>query len=136
GTTCADCHMPPAGECALSNDADRTRPVRSHRFVGFDPPWAAPERAPQAAAETRALLAAALALRVERTATGVDVIVTNRGAGHAVPTGATFLRDLWVDVEIDGERHARVITLGDRPMRGDSPVALLTRADRVERGSL
>lgn len=136
GRTCADCHMPPAGERALSNDADRTRPVRSHRFVGFDPPWSAPERALGSAAETRTLLAAALALRVERTRNGVDVVVTNRGAGHAVPTGATFLRDIWVDVEIDGVRHARVITLGDRPMRGDRPVALLTQADRVERASL
>lgn len=137
GTTCADCHMPRAGERALSNDSDRLRPVRSHRFVGFDPPWgASPERAAEAAEETRALLAAALALRVERAEGGVEIVVTNVGAGHAVPTGATFLRDLWVDVEIEGGLHARVITLGDQPMRGEEAVALLTQADRVERGSL
>ncbi len=137
GTTCADCHLPREGERPLSNDSVRVRPVRSHRFVGFDPPWGAPpHRAAQAAAETRALLAAALALRVERAEDGVVVTVANAGAGHAVPTGATFLRDLWVDVEIDGVRTSRAIVLGDQPMRGEEPVPLLMHADRVEHGSL
>lgn len=137
GLTCADCHMPREEERALSNDSDRLRPVRSHRFVGFDPPWGAPaDRAARAAEETRELLAMALALRIEPAEGGVEIVVSNVGAGHAVPTGATFLRDLWVDVEIDGELRSRVITLGDQPMSGDDRVALLTQADRVERGSL
>lgn len=138
GRTCADCHLPPDGTRALSNDSTAEREASSHRFVGFDPPWGAPPDVAAAAAErTRALLAEALELRVEPDDGGVRVTVANVGAGHSVPTGATFLRDLWVDVEpLDGPVVARVIELGDQPMRGDAPVALLTRADRVEAGSL
>ncbi|MBX3274435.1 MAG: hypothetical protein KF729_29490 [Sandaracinaceae bacterium] len=138
GITCADCHLPDAGERPLASDATTPRRVRSHRFVGFDPPWgAAPEEAAAAAERTRALLAEALSLEVERDAGGVRVTLANVGAGHSVPTGAAFLRDLWVDVEVDGVVvAARVLVLGDVPMRGDTPVPLLTRADRVEVGSL
>jgi hypothetical protein len=136
--TCADCHLPDDGVRPVSNDATRARPTTSHRFVGFDPPWGAPpEEAAAAAARTRALLATALSLELAPAEGGVEVVVTNVGAGHAVPTGATTLRDLWVDVEVDGEPVApRVLRLGDRPMAGDHPVALLTDADRVAKGSL
>jgi len=138
GRTCADCHLPSDGTRALSNDSTTPRAARSHRFVGFDPPWGAPPDEAAAAAErTRALLAEALELRVEPEDGALRVMVANVGAGHSVPTGATFLRDLWVDVEpLDGAPIERVIALGDQPMRGDDPVALLTRADRVEAGSL
>ncbi len=137
GRTCADCHLPSSGERALSSDSDRLRPTRSHRVVGFDPPWGAPpDEAIDAAARTRELLASALTLRIEPAEGGVDVVVRNEGAGHAVPTGAAFMRDLWVDVEIDGALEPRVIALCDQPMQGDTPVALLTEADHVEHGSL
>ena len=67
----------------------------------------------------------------------VTVTVANVGAGHSVPTGATFLRELWVDVELDGAVIAeRVLELGDQPMHGERPVALLTQADHVTGGSL
>lgn len=130
GATCASCHMP----------AREGR--RDHRFVGFDPPWGAgPEEAARSADDTLALLQAALRLDVRRDGDALGIAVTNVGAGHAVPTGAAFLRDLWVDVEVGAEGGggvvaARVITLGDQPMRGERPVPLLTRADRVEPGSL
>ena len=138
GVTCAGCHMPDDGERPLTNDPDaRPRSTRSHRFVGFDPPWGAgPEEAAAAAERTRALLASALTLEVVRVEGGVEIALSNTGAGHAVPTGATFLRDLWVDVVIDGVTGPRVIVLGDQPMHGEREVALLTHAERVERGSL
>jgi len=138
GRTCADCHLPDDGARPLSNDSATPREASSHRFVGFDPPWGAPpDVAADAAERTRALLAEALTLQVEPAEGGLTVTVANVGAGHSVPTGATFLRDLWVDVEpLDGPVRARVIELGDQPMHGAMPVALLTRADRVEAGSL
>lgn len=137
GMTCIDCHMPRAEERPLSSASNRVRPVRDHRFVGFDPPWgASAEEAAAAAERTRRLLASALELRIERSERGVDIVLTNVGAGHSVPTGATFLRDLWVDVEIDGVVTARVIAVGDQPLHAGMPVPLLTRADRVELGSL
>ena len=137
GLTCAGCHMPDEGERALVRGG-RLRPVSSHRFVGFDPPWGASADEARAAAErTRALLAAALELVATVTETGIAIEVRNVGAGHAVPTGATFLRDLWVDVEVDGELASpRVIRLGDQPMNVDVPVPLLTDATHVEHGSL
>jgi len=68
---------------------------------------------------------------------GATLTIENRGAGHAVPTGASFLRDLWVDLERDGRLVApRVMVVGDRPTRAGRPVALLTEADAIERGSL
>ena len=126
GETCASCHMP------------TLEGRRSHRFVGFDPLWdAPPEEAARAEAETLALLRAALALRVTRSDGALEIAVTNVGAGHAVPTGAAFLRDLWVDVERDGVVvAARVMTIGDQPMQGETPVPLLTRASHVVPGSL
>lgn len=138
GRTCADCHMPAEAVRPIANDATTARATTSHRFVGFDPPWGAPaDEAARAAERTRALLAEALDLRVEARGGRLAITVANVGAGHSVPTGATFLRDLWVDVEVDGRVVAsRVMTFGDQPMHGGTPVPLLTRADRVEGGSL
>jgi hypothetical protein len=56
-----------------------------------------------------------------------------------VPTGVAFFRDVWVDVERAEDAfplRARVITLGDQPLREGSPVALVTDADGVERRRL
>ncbi|MFK7985259.1 MAG: multiheme c-type cytochrome [Sandaracinaceae bacterium] len=137
GMGCMDCHMPETAPRALTDEGPE-RATRSHRFVGFDPPWGADrETAERHAAQTRQLLDDALDLSVTRADGGVEITVHNVGAGHAVPTGATFLRDLWVDVEHDGEIvAARVLQLGDQPMQADAPVALLTQADRVEVHSL
>lgn len=135
--SCVGCHMPSLEPAPIALDASRARPRRSHLFVGLDPPWGASEaerdRATLASTE---LLRAALSLRVEREAGRAAIGLSNVGASHDVPTGATLFRDVWVDVEIATERgveeHRRVIVLGDRPMRGDEAVALATDADRVE----
>ena len=137
GTTCADCHLPDETPRAWTDHSPSVRETSSHRFVGFDPPWGAGEEEAAAAAErTRALLASALELRIEPADGGVNVVLRNVGAGHSVPTGATFLRDLWVDVLVGGELRPRVIALGDQPMHGEMQVPLLTRADHVDTGSL
>ncbi len=54
-----------------------------------------------------ALLSRALELKVEHGA----VVLTNTGAAHAVPTGMTALRDIWVEVTVDGQTVARAISL-------------------------
>jgi len=139
GQSCIDCHMPvDEAPRPVTADGTRERPVRSHRFVGFDPPWGAPpDEAARAAARTRTLLAAALVLSTEAREGAIDVSVENQGAGHSVPTGASFLRDLWVDLERDGVLVSeRVLTIGDRPTHAGEPVALLTQADDVVHGSL
>lgn len=139
GQGCIDCHLPAVGERPLTaEEGAPARLVRSHRFVGFDPIWdASPAEAAEAAARTRALLAAALSLTATRDAEGVQIVVRNVGAGHRVPTGATFLRDLWVDLEQDGVVVApRVSWIGDQPTRGGTPVALVTEADAIAHGAL
>ncbi|MEW5740615.1 MAG: hypothetical protein AB1938_16930 [Myxococcota bacterium] len=66
-----------------------------------------------------------------------EVSVTNTGAAHAVPTGATHLRDVWVDVEAtdaSGRRllFPRVLELGARLTRDGAEVALATQASQVD----
>ena len=84
-----------------------------------------------------ALLGEALVVWIEERDGQAVVFLENASAGHVVPTGVSFLRDVWVDVtvtEASGARreHPRVIELGARVLSGDVEVALITDADRVE----
>jgi len=124
GTGCIDCHMPRLEDAPLV-EGGPVRPRRSHRFVAFE--------APQ--------LDEALALWVRGGPMGPEVVLENAGAGHHVPTGISFLRDIWVDVRVTDATGAtvdrpRVIELGARSMRGDDAVVLPTDADRIEHRSL
>lgn len=136
--SCAGCHMPRREEGPIATGASRDRARRDHGFVGLDPPWGqGPEAIARATEASARLVGEALALAIVRDETGLVVSVSNVGARHAVPTGVAFLRDVWIDVEIErasGKQDllARVIELGDRPMRGQVPVALPTDADRIE----
>ncbi|MCB9687902.1 MAG: hypothetical protein H6735_22870 [Alphaproteobacteria bacterium] len=73
----------------------------------------------------------ALALTVRREGGDAVVTVSNVGAGHAIPTGAAFLRDLRVDLVVDGVAE-RVLTLVPVPVADGVPVALPTDADGFE----
>ena len=143
GVVCVDCHMPRLDDApAVAGGPVRTH--RDHRFTGFDPPWGASEaEALDAAARTRALLVSGLALDVERGGSAqLTIHVTNRGTGHAIPTGVAALRDIWVDVHlIDalGERRLfseRVIELGAQPTKNGRAVVLMTQADDLHDYSL
>jgi hypothetical protein len=115
---------------------------KDHRFVGIDPPWGAKaEDAARAADASRELLARSLRLEVLRAESGFVVRLTNDQTGHAVPTGITALRDVWVDVEVidaTGVRSAlpRVLELGARLTRDGVEVALPTEATLIESRSL
>jgi hypothetical protein len=120
GVSCATCHMP-EGE---------------HRFVGIDPAWGrdADARA-RAVEDARGLMAAALDLEARVEGDELFVSVENVGAGHSVPTGAAFLRDVWVGVSFGGA-PTRVTSFGAEPTRDGARVALLTDADSVTHRSL
>ncbi len=139
GLTCASCHMPEIEVGLAADGMSLVRRRADHGFVGFDPPWGAPpDEALRREKRTRRLLASALALDVRAAAFGVDVRVATGIMGHAVPTGAAFLRRIWVDVdfvEADGKvtRIPSVIELGSRPTKNGAPVALMTDADAFER---
>ncbi len=135
--SCATCHLPRTDDGPVaSGGVDRER--HDHRFVGLDPRWGATDAALSQARElSRALLGAALELRVTRDGDAIVVELENVGAAHAVPTGVAFFRDVWVDVTLeqaDGsiEVRERVIELGDLPMLGEARVALPTEADHIE----
>lgn len=116
---CVDCHAPPVADRAWV-EGGPVRAATDHHYVGFTP-----REGGEAA--TLALLRRALELRVE----GDELLLHNRGAGHVVPTGVSFLRELWV--EADGEP---ILRLGATPTRAGEPVVLITDADAVEPGGL
>ena len=130
---CASCHVAAIDEGPVAIGGV-TRARHDHRFVGVDPAWGATPDPQQARNEAAAaLMASALELRFASGALELE----NVGAAHAVPTGVAFLRDVWVDLDVthaDGtiEHRARVIELGDRPMRGVVAVALPTDADAID----
>jgi hypothetical protein len=113
-----------------------------HRFVGLDPPWgASADEATLAAEASRELLSRALQLEVVRAESGVVVRLTNEKTGHAVPTGITALRDVWVDVELTDAsgvvtQRPRVLELGSRMTREGLEVALPTEATKIESRAL
>jgi hypothetical protein len=131
--TCVTCHLPRLDDGPIALDARTSRTRRDHGFVGLDPPWGANDEVrARSAAEATALLASALSLEVVREGSAIEVRLTNVGARHAVPTGVAFLRDVWIDVEIEShETLARVIELGDQPTREGRAVPLITDADDV-----
>lgn len=139
GRSCVDCHMRELNRAAIAVGATEARPRREHRFAGVDPAWGAtPDEQARATTEAQALLASALSLSARWIdATHAEIRLDNVGAGHDVPTGAAFLRDIWVDARVvDAAERARdlprVIELGARMLHGDREVTLPTDADRIE----
>jgi Cytochrome c554 and c-prime len=139
GSVCATCHMPPTSPDPIAEGETNVRARSDHSFVGVDPPWGATATEHElAAGRTLGLLRLGLRLRATRApvGSGIEVSLTNQ-AGHSVPTGATSLRSLWVDVAFtaaDGTSASpsRAIALGSQPTLDGSPVALITEADAVE----
>lgn len=134
--SCATCHMPAMEAGPIADGASFDRPRRSHRFIGPTPP--ADGDLDRYAADLRSLFAGRVTLEVMLEDEGDALLVrlSNVGMGHALPTGATFFRELRVELTVrdaSGERTSVVMVLGDRSMRGDEEVALPTDADRIER---
>lgn len=113
--TCTTCHMPVVS--GLTSVADglpsangnvnataKERVVHNHAFIGVDYPLDAPTNQ---FAEREALLQSAANLRVEpdtvtRASSGLTFTVSleNTSAGHNLPTGFVFARQLWLEVVV------------------------------------
>ena len=94
GVTCQDCHMPAA--TARRVDSALPEPIAAHGGIP-----GAPSSLPALASDTTLLRsAAALDVSVLGDAAGLNatITVTNRGAGHYLPTGADDLRQVWLEV--------------------------------------
>ncbi len=116
GSSCVDCHMPVgagdrAADAALvpfEQDQDAPpRKMRSHRFVGPDYPIDDTRLRDLTKGERVALLASAARLNFVagsvRSGAGrvqLGATVQNIGAGHNLPGGFAFVRQMWLALEI------------------------------------
>lgn len=119
GIHCQDCHMRSIedaievartlkpvkkAEVKWANKAD-PRPISVHEFVGGNVQAGMLAKSPEHAELARQRLRSAAALAVESGERGggavaVDVVVTNVGAGHSLPTSLTELREMWVHLRV------------------------------------
>lgn len=127
GQTCQSCHMP-----------RDTSGRATHRLASVTPPYGAdPATLTRRRADTRALLSSGLSLTLEPTASGLSLSLTNVAGGHHIPTGATLIRELWVEVhptrptDPPALRAVTVLTLGARMSADGVAVPLPTEADEV-----
>ena len=128
GRPCQSCHMPEyTGRAATTSTQDRT--LRSHRFRGVEVPllpgFVTPEREAEMLLDAQDLLGGAGSIEVEATPVTageqLDLLVTvkNEIDAHNLPTGSTFIRQLWVEVAVTDADGAVVYATGDLDANGD-----------------
>jgi hypothetical protein len=116
GAHCIDCHMPEltpgrAAEAALipfeQDEQAPPRKLRSHRFIGPDFPLDDPAARNAGRAERDALLKRAATLTLDPSSLAIAdgklrlrLSVTNSGAGHNLPGGFAFVRQMWVELKL------------------------------------
>ncbi|MGK0361953.1 MAG: hypothetical protein ACI9U2_004273 [Bradymonadia bacterium] len=95
--TCTDCHMPRVAAGPKEKGAQKGQ-VRSHRFLGANTALAHLEDDADQLAATQAFLQDVVTLRLADGGPGlVDVVLHNRGAGHAFPGGTADSNQVWVE---------------------------------------
>jgi hypothetical protein len=119
--SCQDCHMPASQAPAAVGHGTRT--VHDHRMVGVDVsllPTA--EFAGYDALRTRAesLLRSSVSFSaaVDAAARKITVSISNL-AGHALPSGATADREMWLEVIVRDGSGSVVLESGTPDERGD-----------------
>lgn len=135
GQTCQTCHMP-------RDDMDRA----SHRLASVTPAFGAtPTTLARRRDDARQLLASGLALALSPTDQGIALSLTNVAGGHHIPTGATLIRELWVEVHPTPRSSdpgpnppptLTALTLGARMTADTFEVPLPTEADQIHIDSL
>jgi len=133
GIQCQDCHMRSPEQAAevaqtmrpvkvpgrtLADGGDRPD-VHDHRFTAAstDTKHTGGGAAHAADAEARLKAAVEISLRVPREAAAggilfAEVSLTNVGAGHAIPTSITELRQVWIDLKVTDATGAEVFRSG------------------------
>jgi hypothetical protein len=129
---CQSCHMPTYdGQAASLEGAPLRRGLHSHRFIGVEVPstpevLANPALRARAQTDVDALLASAASLdltgpasaRRGATAT-LTLSIRNLIDGHALPTGSSFNRQLWISIEADDEAGHTASVMGGLDPSGD-----------------
>lgn len=121
GQTCQDCHMPAYAGKASKDGPDRE--VHRHTFVGVDVSLLPPDEFPgyqEMRDLAKALLEASARLQVtaEPAARRIRIDVENL-AGHALPSGATAERQMWIEAFIEDAQGQVVLETGTFDPNGD-----------------
>ena len=128
GIQCEDCHMRSADQAAevartmrpvlvpgKTFDKGDRPDVHDHRFGGAstDTKHTGAANAEEAEARLKGAVEIALAVPPKAGATfEVVVSLTNVGAGHAIPTSITELRQVWIDLRVTDAKGAEVFRSG------------------------
>jgi hypothetical protein len=125
--TCLECHMPLRHDVNQAADGFPGAPIRAvhdHKFVGVDFPLdaVASGHDPQKLARRDLLVGgntnippASLAIEnvvFDGTNLAFDVSIVNQDAGHDLPTGFTFMRQMWLEVVVKDSNQMDLATSG------------------------
>ena len=116
---CQDCHMPEYEGRAATSGPMRT--VHHHYFEGVDVSLLPPRDFPgydRLRERSQALLESSLELGISYKDGALEVALHNL-AGHALPSGATADRELWVELRVDDADGRSVLESGTLDARGD-----------------
>src|SRR5262249_47254476 len=119
--SCQDCHMPKReGVAAVGR---RKRTVHEHAFVGVDVSLLPRDEFPgydEQREKTQALLeqSATLSARAAPEKKRLELEIANL-AGHALPSGATADRQMWVELVVTDEAGDTVLESGTLDENGD-----------------
>jgi hypothetical protein len=133
GKQCVDCHMSPAyGRSAERFGLDE-RPVRSHTFrgpgalssLGDRPEAQAREIAFEVARQLSDAVSVELvapAAALSGTQFALRVVIRSNVSGHRFPTGSSFFRELWLELQVRDSRGLLVYASGTASAREASPL--------------
>jgi hypothetical protein len=122
GITCQNCHMTPGpgigqspGRSALMG-APRDN-IAFHGFIGGSSYTQDAMGHPEQAQMSREFLRAAAALELTQAVSEdgmleLTVDVLNVGAGHKIPTGTSYIRKMWLQIEVLDQNGAQVFSSG------------------------
>jgi len=145
GIQCQDCHMrsvedatlvartlePPAKEQDLWASGGKPRPISRHYFVGGNVDAHALGGGEAQGEMALARLKSAATIAVEPSEPGedgaraFDVVVTNVGAGHSLPTSLTDLREVWVHVRVTSADGTLLLESGQLDEKGELPPGVI-----------
>ncbi|MBX7193368.1 MAG: hypothetical protein K1X94_15040 [Sandaracinaceae bacterium] len=117
GRNCQSCHMPEITREVAPSAPERTS--HEHRFRGVDLPlldgFATPEQMDVLRADRAALLTSSADVRLQvpdsvRAGGTLDLVIDVESLldAHSLPTGSTFIRQLWLEVVVR-DAHDRVV---------------------------
>jgi predicted CXXCH cytochrome family protein len=101
-TACVDCHAPKSD----GESAGVKMPVADHAMIGGNVYLASQRNDPALVDRVTKFLRTAIQLQVKRDLGTIVVNVSNKGAGHAFPTGVADIREPWVELQaLDAAKH-------------------------------